>query len=225
MNRVYIFDKSTNITYYMVGVKEIDPTKSSSYTEYPIPEGGFISDHVYKDPDVLNFSMISDGFDALKKSYYMTEDGNTVNLSYQALKDLFNKWINEGTQLDIQTVHDLFKNMCLNRVSWREASDSWSKFVPTLSFKEVRIAQVITTNLNALNVTHGASYSVEEETGETSGQEVTSSSVVGGVLADAVVGAGLGAAVGSIIPGVGTAIGAGVGAAAGAVFGFFKSLF
>jgi len=225
MNKVYILDKTTNITYYLVGIKEISPARSSTVTEYPVPEGGFISDHIYRDPDNLNFSMISDGFDALKKSYYMTENGNIVNLSYQALKDLFRDWLNNGTQLEIQTVHALFKNMCLTRVSWRESNDSWSKFTPTLNFKEVRIAQLVTTTMNALNVGYGASYSVEDETGETSGNEITSQSVVGGTLASAAVGAGLGAAIGSIIPGVGTAVGAGVGAAAGAVIGFFKSIF
>lgn len=225
MNKVYILDKDTNITYYLVGVKEISPTKSSVLTEYPVPEGGFISDHIYRNPDNLSLQMISDGFDALKKSYYMTEDGTITNLSYQALKDLFRDWLNNGTQLEIQTVHDQFKNMCLNKVSWIESNNSWSRYEPTLSFKEIRVAKMVTTTLNALNVGVGASYSIEEETGETNGNEITSASVVGGTLAGAATGTGIGAAIGSIIPGIGTGIGAAVGGAVGAIAGFFKSIF
>lgn len=225
MNKVYIIDSSSNITYYLAGVKEISPEKSATITEYPVPEGGRISDHSYINPNSLRFQMISDGFDVLKKSYYIDQEGNIVNLSYSALKELFNHWLNNAVQLEIQTVHDNFKNMVLNSVSWREGDGSWSKFVPTLSFKETRIARVYTTTINALNVSAGADYSIEEETGEANGAEVTSQSVVGGTLASAAIGAGIGAAVGSIIPGVGTAVGAVVGGVAGAVVGFFKNIF
>lgn len=217
MNKVYIIDKTTNITYYLVGIKEISPNSSTTITEYPVPEGGRISDHSYKNPNSLSIQMISDGFDALKKSYYIDQEGNIVNLSYSALKDLLENWIENAVQLEIQTVHKLFHNMLLNNVSWREGEGSWSKFTPTMAFKEARIAKVYTTTINALNVSTGANYSVEEETGESNGTEMNSQSVVGGVLA----GAAVGALVGGIIPGVGHV----AGAVVGGVIGFFSEIF
>ncbi|MEG1565321.1 MAG: hypothetical protein RR342_01085 [Bacilli bacterium] len=225
METVFIKDNSSNITYYLIGIKEISPSKTATLTEYPIPEGGYISDHSYRNPDTLNFSMMSDGYNNMKKSYYIDQYGVTTNLSYESLKELFNTWLNNAIQLDIQTVHGQFKNMVLNSISWRENEHDWSRFTPSLVFKETRIATLYTTKVNTLNVQTGADYSTEESTGETSGTETTSASVVGGTLAGVAMGAGIGAAVGSIIPGIGTAVGAGIGAVAGGIIGFFKNVF
>lgn len=225
MNKFYVLDKSTNITYYLIGIRSVSPQKNVSLTEYPIPEGGFVTDHYYKNSDALNFSMISDGYDVVKKSYYVDLEGNVVSLSYDVFKNLLNGWIENGTRLDIQTVHELFRNMVLTSYDWNENSGSWSKFAPTLQFKEARIAEVYTVPLNALNVSYGADYAAETSTGSDNGTEASSASVVGNTLGAAAVGAGIGAAVGSIIPGVGTAVGAAVGGAVGAVVGFFKSVF
>lgn len=218
MNRVYLLDKDTNITYYLVGVKTISPNMGATLTEYPVPEGTFITDYSYKNSDSLSLSAISDGFDVIRKSYYVDIDGKTQNLTYEMFKDLLNTWIKEATRFDIQTVHGLFRSMVLIGVNWSEGKDSWSMFSPTLEFKEARIAQITTTDIKALNVSYGADYTKEESTtGEDNGTEVTSSSVIGSTLGLAAVGAGIG----SIFGPVGTA----VGAVGGAVIGFFKSIF
>lgn len=225
MNKFYVLDKDTNITYYLVGIKSASPGKTATLTEYPIPEGGFITDHSYKNADTLNFSIISDGFDAVRKSYSVDLQGNVESLTYDKLKSLLNNWLTNATKLDVQTSHELFRNMVLTGYDWTESKDSWTKFAPQLQFKEARIAETYVVSLNTLGVTYGADYSLEQDTGTDNGNEITSASVVGETLGAAAVGAGIGAIVGSIIPGVGTGIGAAVGGAVGAVVGFFNSIF
>jgi len=228
MERVCIIDNSTGTTYYLSGVKEISPVLNSNLTEYPIPDGGYIGDHVYRDPNTINMSIMCDSFNVTNSSYKLNLDGTTSSLTYKELKELLNTWINEGTQLDIQTVHKYFRSMCLIGCNWREGKDAWSQFNPTLSFKELKIAQLVSTSIKALSLSYGADYSIEESTGETNGTEVnaevTSESVVGGTLAGAATGAGLGAVVGSVIPVIGTAAGAVIGGVAGAVIGFFTHI-
>lgn len=222
MEKIYIFDKDTNITYYLVGVKSISPQMQATLTEYPTPEGGSIADHLYNDPNSLSLQVISDGYDNIRKSYYVTQDGNVTYLSYEMFKELTTRWITEATLLDIQTLHALFKNMVLISKRWTESSSSWSRFSPSFEFKEARISQIYTTTVSALNVNYGADYTEEESNsnGDDNGietKEITAAGVIGSTAS----GVAIGAAIGSIIPGVGTAI----GAAVGGVVGFFKSIF
>ena len=216
MEKVYLLDKETNTTYYLVGVKFINPSKSATITEYSVPEGSFLSDHSYKNADTLNLSLIADGFDAIKQSYYVNFDGTSDSLSYEMLKGLLNRWISEAVRVDVQTAHGLFKNMVLTNYSWPETKDSWSKFNPTLTFKEVKIAQITTTQLNALNVRYGADYAKEETSaGEDNGSSTTSQGIIGKVLAGAATGAVAGGIVGHPV----------IGGLIGGVVGFFKAIF
>lgn len=224
MNKFYVLDRETNITYYLVGIRSASPSKTSTLTEYPIPEGGFITDHSYKNASTLNFSIMSDGYDAVKKSYAVDLDGNVEALTYDSFKSLLNNWLTNAVRLDVQTSHELFKNMILTGYDWTDGKDSWTKFAPQLQFKEARIAETYVVPINALGVSYSSDYSLEQDTGTDNGTEVTSESVVGKTLGGAVVFAGIGAAVGSIIPGVGTAVGAAVGGAVGAVVGFLQSI-
>lgn len=225
MNKFYVFDRETNITYYLVGIKNTTPGKTSTLTEYPIPEGGFITDHSYMNANTLNFSIMSDGYDVVKKSYSVDLLGNVEHLAYDELKTLLNKWITSAVRLDVQTNHELFKNMILTGYGWTDSKDSWTKFSPQLQFKEARIAETYVVPINALGVVNESDYAVEQSTGADNGTEVTSSSVVGDVLAGAAIGAGVGAIVGSVFPVIGTGVGAAVGGAIGAVVGFFVSIF
>ena len=225
MEKFYIIDKKSLITYYIVGVKSARPNKQVTITEYPVPEGGKISDHAYLEPVSLSLSIISDGFDVVRKSYFINDAGVSVSLSATEFKELINEWYRNHTRLDIQTLHGRFENMVLEGVSWNEESSSWSNFSPTISFREVKISSIFVTTVSALDLEAGANYTAERNSGTDNGIEVKSSAgVAGKVLGDAAVGAGIGAAVGSIIPGVGTGLGALAGGAVGAVVGFIKHL-
>lgn len=227
---VYIVDKETNISYYLVGIVSISPSNDISLTQYPIPEGGFISDHYYKNPNSLSMQLSVDGLDSTNKSYYIDTNNNHVNLTYDSTKELLNNWLNNAVQLDIQTRHALFRNMVLSNLSWQEDANSWTKYNPSLSFKEVKIAHVYTTTINALNTNYGADYSVESDisTGDTNGNEINVESTLGNIAAGATLGAVVGGSVGSFIPVIGTGIGAVLGGMIGgginAVVGFFKDL-
>ena len=225
MEKIYIQDNTTNIIYFLKGVSEISPTLSNTVTEYPTSEGSNISDHYYKEANTLNFSLNVDGYDNTNESYYIDNSGIKRQLNYDETKKLLSTWIEDGTRLDIQTNHKLFKSMLLVSMNWKEDKDEWTIFKPQLGFKEVRVAQLQTTTLHALNVVSESEYSTEVDTGTNNGSETSLASEVGGVIGDAAIGAGIGAIVGSIIPGVGTAIGAGIGAGVGAIVGFFKRIF
>lgn len=219
IDTIYILDTSTRITYFLKGVKSISPEMRSTITEYPVPEGGFVSDHIYADPNSLDFKMISDGLDTTRKSYSVDNSGQVTYLTYRGLKELLANWQSNGTRLDIQTMHGLFKNMVLTSRSWSESSSSWTKFAPSLSFKEVRIAHTYVTTLDALNVRYGADYSRETDSGDENGVESSAgSAALGGAAVGAVIGAQFGHTV------IGKAIGAAVGGVVGAAVGFFSYL-
>ena len=228
MEKVYILDRESNITYYLVGVKSISPQLEATLTQYPIPEGSFISDYSYKNSDSLSFQVISDGYNNVKKSYYVDADGNSRVLTYEIFRDVIRKWQDDAVRLDIQSVHKLFNSMVLTSISWNEGSGNWSSFKPTLTFTEARIGQLYTVPLSALNVVYGADYAQKETpSGTDNGTEVTASSVIGTIAGDAAVAGGIGAIIGTVVggPGVGTAVGAAVGGVVGGVVGFFRSIF
>lgn len=226
METIYVLDNSTRITYFIKGIKTILPQTKSRLTEYPVPEGGFISDHTYADPNILDMSIICDGLDSTKQSYSVDSSGNVSYLTYTALKELLCNWQRDGTQLDIQTMHRLFKSMVLQGVSWTESSNSWTKFEPTLSFKEVRIARTYITDLNALSSSYYADYSQEVSSGEENGVEDDSDlgeSVIDSAKGGAAIGAVIGGFVGGGVPGA--IVGAAVGGLVGAAVGFFSWVF
>lgn len=180
MEKVFIQDKETNITYYIIGVKNISSSQQATITQYPIPEGSFISDHSYKESDSLSLKVISDGFNSVVKSYWVDSAGNSGRLTYEMFKDLIQHWLKEAVQLDIQTVHHLFRSMVLNSISWIEEK-SRTKFSPNLGFEEVRIAHLYTLPLSALNVKYTTEYMPEEiSSGTNDGQEL--SETVGGKI-------------------------------------------
>lgn len=231
MNKFYVLDKETNVTYYLVGIKSASPSKSATLTEYPIPEGGYIADHSYRNANTVNFSLISDGYNVVKKSYAVDINGNVELINYDDLKTILDNWLDNGVKLDIQTNHDLFKNMILTSYEWVEDASSWSKFSPQLQFKEARIAESHIVPLKTLDVTYGADYSTETEIGSDNGTEVTSESATGTVLASATVGGTIGLGVGKLIgkftgsSTLGGVIGTSAGALLGGIVGFFKSTY
>lgn len=171
MEKVYILDRETNTTYYLIGVKSISPTQSVTVTEYPVPEGSFISDHAYKTSDSLTLKVMFDALDNTHQSYFVNNDGTSSALTYDIFKEVLQRWIAQATQLDIQTVHHLFRSFVLDSLSWNEG-DKRNRFEPTLSFREIRIGYLYTLPISSLGVKYIASYTTEEDTkGKDNGTE------------------------------------------------------
>lgn len=219
MEKVYILDKETNIAYYLIGVSSISPNQQVTVTEYPVPEGSFISDHAYKNSDSLSLKVMFDALDNTHQSYYVNFDGTSGILTYDMFKDVLQKWVTQATQLEIQTVHHLFRSMVLSGLSWSEGSKR-TKFEPTLSFTEIRVGHLYVLPLSTLGVQYSASYAPAEiSSGTYNGEEMPGKStgeIIGNI--------GGYAAGGAVIGGIFGPAGALVGGAVGAAIGFFNNL-
>ena len=218
MDRIYLYDNTTHNRYFIFGVMSISPTETVEVTDYPTSEGADISDHAYKSPSTLNMSLIIDSMDQANKSYYITPEGERFALTYEKARNLLNTWMEDGTLVDINTMHGSYKNMILNSKSWTEDESNWTLFKPSLGFKEVRVAQLQVVTTASLNLSIAADNSLETSTGPNNGNECDITGKIGSYLGTTAAGAGLGAAIGTFIcPGAGTAIGAAIGGVAGFV--------
>lgn len=201
MDKIYIIDTETNLSYYFSGINQISPTKTASLTEYNTSEGTVLSDHSYKNPKELNFQIMSSSVQQKSQSYYINSLGSKIELSHDSLKNIINHWWEQSVRLNIQTNHELFTNMTVDSISWTEAEDSWNIYNPTLHFKETRVATLKTSTLKALNVPLEADYAAEVDSGEENGTASSSGITTGKVLASVAVGfvgAKIGAKIGAL---------------------------
>lgn len=225
MEKIYLYDNTTHNRYFIFGVSSISPTETVEVTEYPTSEGTNMSDHAYNSPSTLNMTFAIDSSDQSNKSYCITSDGETIPMTYERTKNLLNTWMENGTLINIQTLHGYYKNMIMVSKNWSEEERSWTVFKPTIGFKEVRIAQLQILTLASLNLSVLADNSLETSTGSNNGNECDIAGEVGGFLGATAAGAGLGACIGSIFPVIGTGVGAVVGGAVGFVGHLFSRLF
>ena len=204
--------------YYVYGSMLGSTRRVNAVTKYPSVEGTSFSDHVYREPDTVNFELsISEISRSLIYEFYV-EDGVRIerSLTVSEVKALLERWFS-GVRVTITTLRFNFENQVLQSYSWSD--QDLSRFNPTLAFVEARVQNLRVGVIVNPEQYYQAAYGSDVTTGNS--VVVQSGVNLVDALGAAAVGAALGAVIGSAIPIVGTATGAVIGGA----IGFFGSIF
>ena len=204
--------------YYLYGSMLNATQRTNTVTKHPTVEGTSFSDHIYREPDTVSFSLsVSEISKSFIYEFYVDDAGTRVerSLTFEEVHALLKRWFS-GVRVTITTLRFVFPNQVLQSYSWTDGD--LKLFKPTLSFTEAKVQSlrvgVVMNPEQYYQAAYGNSVSV--------GNSVTVQSEVDfmDVLGATASGAAMGALVGSFIPIVGT----GVGALIGGGLGFLGSL-
>ena len=212
-----IHDQQTNALYYFIGVKDVRAETRATLTEYSTPSGKRITDSYYVNPQTISFQLLTSSIAMTRQRVLQHNETELNTLTITDLKTLIRSWINSGTRLNITSFEGYYENMVMESLT-EEEGERMMQWTPTMSFKQVRVANAETIQLeNAVDAEEQADNNSETNLGANNGSVAGD---VGSALGQTGIGALAGAALGSVIPGIGTA----VGAVLGGVVGFFSFL-
>lgn len=211
------------IQYFVSGTMLENTTMSNTFTSYPTIEGTSFSDHYYREPYSLSFTIrASNASASLVHILQRREDGVvlTKDLDKREVIELVSGWYRNATRLKISSLepsNHVFERMRLQSYTFTDKDQS--TFEPNLSFKETREQQLRKAIIENPDKYYKAEYGSVINVGGS--QSADSGFNLMTTLSATGVGAAAGAAIGSVIPGLGTAVGAAIGGA----IGFIGSLF
>lgn len=172
INRIFIRDKSTNNIWYLCNINDVTNTNTSAITQYPTISGSKISDHYYEEPKKLSFTIMFSRFIPSNIYYVDKTTGKTQyfnqtgNYDLERFKSEVQRWKSEGVRLDIVTNEERYANMVIDSITSSENDRTYGMWSPTISFQEVREANVAYAHINIDTTTpESASLTIEQELG------------------------------------------------------------